>query len=565
MSDGLSQFLHRVLQSPFWEHFRLIPAQVPTSGNIFSFSEYLAALALLLVVMVASDFRSRYRLSLARIDLRTVGFWVGLGVGAAILAIDVWFQNGFPIPKFMANPNNLKAVLGLVFLVIVFLAISVAVIRPPVFNKTNARRFLDVNYHFIHHGNADRIQVIAEELRRSIGAIVTSATKLPVVRDGHSAKRNPPEAAEAYNILLLLADRRFCKIVVDKVPAFALAFLQELADPPTKGLPIFPFVRNIGQEFIRNKDSSLYQEQSIYFSGLLGMERPVTKLLFGSYEFIEACANQGGSPLDIEYRTFVEFDEQQMDGFTRAALSFLDSYLRATRGSYHSRAFIRLLHSYETSVARTYEMNGLETYRKTTAYIHLDATVSFICEAMSLVEKYAIKPKTFRRTDRADNIFDRLANLVIETIFAASNVSSPIWTAWLIQHNTVWSPLFNRQRSATHKIIALKVRRLLYREIKEMDQAVNFRGAGLLGFCLNVLGLKLTDRHRGFGREFYPLQAATLSWIKANYRTLLAEHPKVAEACLQGRISYDSDNHRLVQTYSDRTGKEPKREFLYLD
>jgi hypothetical protein len=297
--------VHRILESPFWEHIRLIPAQGPTSGNIFSFSEYLAALALLLVVMVASDFRSRYRLSLARIDPRKVGFWVGLGVAAVILAIDVWFQNRLPIPQLMANPNNLKAPLGLVFLAFVFWAISVAAIRPPVFNKGNAARFFEANYHFIHEGNADRVQVIAEELRRSLRAIVTLPTSLSVVREGHSVKRTPPEAAHAYDLLLLVADKRFCKTVVDKVPAFALAFLQEVRTPPTRGLPIFPFVRNIGQEFIRNKDSSLYQEQSGYFSGLLGFERPVTRLLFGSYDFVEACANQGGSPFDTEYRVFV--------------------------------------------------------------------------------------------------------------------------------------------------------------------------------------------------------------------------------------------------------------------
>ena len=176
MTEDLCQFVHRILESPLWGHFQLIPAQPPTSGNIFSFSEYLAALALLLVVMIASDFRSRYRLSLARTDLWTVGFWIGLCVGVAILTIDVWLQNGLPIPELMANPNNLKAALGLVFLAIVFRAISVAVNRPPVFSKANAKRFLEANYHFIHEGNADRIQVVAEELRRSVPAVVTLAT-----------------------------------------------------------------------------------------------------------------------------------------------------------------------------------------------------------------------------------------------------------------------------------------------------------------------------------------------------------------------------------------------------
>ena len=212
-------------------------------------------------------------------------------------------------------------------------------------------------------------------------------------------------------------------------------------------------------------------------------------------------------------------------------------------------------------------MDGLESYRKTAAYNHLNATVEFIRDALSLVEKHAEKPTLFRtRKAGVHNLFDELAKLIFEAVFAASTVSSPVWTAWGIQNNTVWGPIFDLGGgSATHKIIAFKVRRLLYDEIRKMDQFANFKGARVLGFCLNVLGLKLTDRHRGFRREFYTLQATAISWTKANYRLLLTEHPEVATACLQGQISYDRENHRLVQTYSDRTGKEPSREFLYLD
>jgi len=94
--------------------------------------------------------------------------------------------------------------------------------------------------------------------------------------------------------------------------------------------------------------------------------------------------------------------------------------------------------------------------------------------------------------------------LIFETIFAASSVSSPEWTAWSIQHNAVWADIFGFDDGKATKIIALKVRRLLYDEIKRMDTFGNFKGARILGYCLHVLGLTLMDRHKGFRREFHP-------------------------------------------------------------
>jgi len=102
-------------------------------------------------------------------------------------------------------------------------------------------------------------------------------------------------------------------------------------------------------------------------------------------------------------------------------------------------------------------------------------------------------------------------------------------------------------------------------EIMRMDDFANFQSARILGFCLNVLGLNLVDRHTGYQKEFYPLQAAALSWARANYGRLRRDNPKVAEACLQGSITYDADTHRLVKTYARDWGKEPDRDFLDLD
>jgi len=534
-------------------------------GSIFGLAEYLASLALFLVVMTASDFRYTYRLSLTRTNLRKVGFWVGLGIGIAILLTDVWFQNHLPIPKLISDANNLKALLGLLFLLFVFWLISVAIIRPPSFTRANAEQFFRAHYQFIHQGNPDRLQVIAEELLRSIERIVAFAAKARTNPDSKVTQSVMAEA-RARHLLLLIGDRRFCRVVVDRAPAFAFACFLEAQKHMDVRLPIFQFARNIGQEFIRNTDSSFYQEDSGFDSGLVGYAKPATNIIFGNYRFIEKCASEGESPIETDYREFDKFNEKQMDGYTRAGRAFLESYLVATKAHAHSYALARMLDSLRTALYGVHRLDKRENFYESIEYVRLGRVVRFITDSITLIEKYGIKPSTLRAMKRADgDIYDDLANLIFETIFGASSVSSPPWTAWSIQHNAVWGEIFGLHNESSYRIVGIKVRRLLYNEIKRMDEWPNFKGAGILGYCLHVLGLTLTDRHTGYGKEFYPLQLMALRWVKVNFRRLLSDHPKVADACLQGSISYDSEGHRLVQTYENATGREPRRIFFQLD
>ncbi len=556
--------IHRITDWSIWEHLKLVQPPTPTSASIFSFAEYLAALALFLVVITISDFRYAYRLSLTKTDLRNLGFWVSLTIAVGILLIDVWFQNGLPVPAFASNPNNLKAILGAIFLTFIFRVISVAVVKPPIYGRKNAHQFFYSNYRLIHQGNEDRLQILAEELRASLQAIMVLASRIN--RAGEKARKDiPDEQVYAHDFLLLLGDERFCKVVVNRVPAFALAFFQEAQKHMDVSLPVFQFARNVGQEFIRNTNSAFYQEDSGYFSGLVGYARPITRIVFGNFEFIEKCASEGESPIDTNYR--YDFDPKQMDGYCRAALAFLDSCLTKTKGRWHphSYALTRMFSSLEGSLIDVGNLSGHEKLSTQPEYARLSTIVTFIKDAITLVDKHAEKPRTFRISEpmRAD-IYDDLAQLIFKTIFAASRVDSPVWTAWVVQHNTVWN-VFGYDRSTANKIIALKVRRLLYDEIKEMDEFANFKGARVLGYCLNVLGLKAVDRHKSYQKEFYPLHAAVLAWTKANYKKLLADHPKVAQVCLQGSVSYDAAKHRLVKTYADEIKREPTREYLELD
>lgn len=568
MFDDPYCILRHFLHWRFWQQFRLVEAIPPSSGSIFGLAEYLASLALFLVVMTASDFRYRYRLSLTKTNLRTMGFWIGLGIGIALLAIDVWFQNRLLIPKLISNANNLKALLGLLFLLFVFWIIAVAIVRPPSFARVNADQFFRTHYQLIHQGNPDRLQVLAEELPRSIESIVALAARTsPAEPDAKPIQVHVAED-RARHLLLLVGDRRFCRVVVDRAPAFAFACFLEAQKHMDSRLPIFQFARNIGQEFIRNTDSAFYQEDSGFASGLVGYQKPVTNIVFGNFRFVEKCASEGESPIDTDYREFDRFNEKQMEGYRRAALAFFGNYLLATEGrAYpHSYALVRMLSSLEGVLSGVYSLDKQENYYNTLEYAHLRSVVRFTTDAMVLVEKHAAKPSTFRIREDVfdDDIYDSLAKLIFEIIFAASAVSSPPWTSWAVQHNAVWSRIFSLHKDPSYKIMGIKIRRLLYDEIKRMDEWANFKGARILGYCLHVLGLTLRDRHTGYQKEFYPLQLMALRWVKANFRKLLTDHPKVAQACLQGSISYDAEGHRLVQTYENAIGKEPQRFFFEL-
>jgi hypothetical protein len=128
----------------------------------------------------------------------------------------------------------------------------------------------------------------------------------------------------------------------------------------------------------------------------------------------------------------------------------------------------------------------------------------------------------------------------------------------------VWGELFNfgKDQGAAAKIVQFKVRRLIYDGVAEMKGFPNFKGARILGFCLNAMGLRAAKEN--YFHDSRPLQKAILSWTKKNYAWLHSYNPRVAEACLSDGITYDVKKSRLVKTYPvEGLRREP--EYVYLD
>jgi hypothetical protein len=292
----------------------------------------------------------------------------------------------------------------------------------------------------------------------------------------------------AHDLLLTLADRRFCSLIVDRVPGLALQCF-EIATV-YQAAPFGPFARNIGTEFVLNTESGFYQEESGYQSGYFGYAKPITKTIFGSYELVERCAADYAFPLDLHYEIIENLSPSQLEGFLRGVLAFFDDYLNQTQGKSHSYALARALGSLKSCIRTLYKLDSISSIdlRTSDEYRKLTAIMRFVVACIKTIDDYGVKPILRKpRKEIFDDPYGAISSLIYEIILSSAYVSTPENVSWHIQHNGVWGEIFSFDKSFAMKVVRFRIRRLLFDQIKELDQSPNFVGAHILGFCLNVL------------------------------------------------------------------------------
>lgn len=157
----------------------LEPARVETdAAGIFGLAQFFATLALFVTIFNVSDFRYRYRASVWPLNVRTIGLWAVISIGLILILMEFWFQNHLLLPHFLNNYANLKLALAVFFAGVVIMFVAACFVWPTRFGRMNARRFLEVTNYYIHQGNANRLQAIAEELSSAMKDIFVHASKI---------------------------------------------------------------------------------------------------------------------------------------------------------------------------------------------------------------------------------------------------------------------------------------------------------------------------------------------------------------------------------------------------
>lgn len=551
-----------------------VPPGPSVGPKIFGFAEFIAGLALLVVLYMVVDIRYKFRLAITPGALYQVTFGLIAIIGVETLLTKVWLTEGWWLPKTAGLTKSIwQAIFGVLFLTAFLTWMYYAFIRPPVFSKRNARQFAENLYRLVLKGNDAELSVIANELARSAMPLVKNSRRLmPRFQSADKAskeikRRKAGVEDYAHDLLLLIANRKLCRHIVESSPVTALAFFESMAVEKKYDIPIGQFAKSISTEAIANKDSILYHELDGFTSGLIGYLKPWSQTVYGNFDLIEALAERFGSPLDVDYRAMWSWDADQWGAYCRATLAAFEGYLTSGRSNTHSYAIYRALSNVEGAFRDVYKLNEtLDELHTNDIYERHRVAVEFVKDAVDLIDEQKEPPSTQLRRRDEEDIYDHLADLMFEIVFAAAKVSGPPDKCWTIHHNATWGEFFGITTDGkAWKIVQFKLRRLLYDEVAEMTTMPNYKGARILGLLMNVMGTNVSTGRDGYGRDFRPLAKAVHAWTRRHYLKLRDDLPDVADAVLIGSISFDGVGGRLVKTYIKGLSKEAPRQYLELD
>lgn len=543
-----------------------------TNGpKIFGVSEFLAGLALMVLAWTTADVLYRFRIAAAPVPLRMITFYVVAAVGVLTLLTDLWRAEGWPVPKgSLLTPSEWQAILGGVYITTFLSWAWFAFIKPPVYGRRNAKRYAQALYRFVLKGSTAELSVIADELAFSAKNLVLYSTdyskKTRSVRgaDSRDLESLLPTAEDyADDLLLLIADKKFCRTIVQSSPGTALAFFQAVGEQRKYGIQIETFAKNIVAEALANTDSFLYHETDGYESGLLGYHKPLSQAMFADYKMVEGI----GTLLNPDVLGQWKWDACKWKAYCRVVLMVLsDKIENGIMGP--SFSLSQALRYIGEATYGLYKINGMEKYvRDEDEQEKLRAVVDFVGSAALLLNAKKIPnflPLRITSSRRGETIYDEIARLIFSVVFSAARVQSPSELCWTIQHNYVWGELMGfKLEGVAGKIIKHKLRRLIYDEIVNMGRFQNYKSAMIIGYCLNVVGFiprSVGDNHENILRKIVS------GWAKRNYASLRLQNPSVAEACLVDSISYDAEKYRLIKTYGTHALRQkPRLIYLQLD
>jgi len=545
---------------------------VPLDGNtprIFGFPEFLTGFALIFIAWTLADVRYKFRLEVAPLPLQAITFPSVVLIGVLALITDLWRAEEWLVPRGnVITPSGWQAILAGAFLLIIISWVLFAFIRPAKYGMLNAKKYAKTLYRVIANGDERELRQIADEIRRSVYNIIKYAADRKESfpdKNGEEIKLQGKKVRRvngyAADIILLIADKRFCRAIVEHSPITIFYFYDSISALKRYNIDVRIFSKNIVNAALSYEDSFLYHEDSWYYTGLIGGHRLISRAMFSDRMIVDRNALLFDVPYDININ--------QLKVYCRIVLIAFDGSVR-DRSDFHSFAIGGALRHMSAAISGISRLDNVSDQLVEKDEIgKLRCVIEFVNDALEIMD---LKAKNYlqsivREKEGTHRYIDDLVGVVYDAIHCSAYLKSNDFKTWNIQNNTIWMEIFYSKTdsvSLARKALCFRLRRKLYNEILQLSKFINYEGARILGYCLNVMGFSVNSDIKS-RKECIPLHKAVLAWTRKNYSALYARNQSVAEACLIQSITYDPVTFRLIKTFPPILGREPRREYFDVD
>jgi hypothetical protein len=555
-----------------WWHKNLILIPREDYKPLLDISGFLGILAFSVAVFTLTSPRFQIRQATAIISFRPL-FFGTLFISAVItFTIEGCILYGVPFPRFF-NPNTVNYLLTAIISALIFYWMKISFVRPSRFSRFTAKHFVQQAYICITNGSKEEMLALAQEIMREAPRLIRHA---PRTKSRHFKADNLDKLStlqtDAYYLISLLSDTRFCDVVAKEIPSFPAHMVEVSIQLERYDAPIHLMVKRTVLAMLNNPRSALFVENEWLGQGFIGNAKPITRSIFGYWYLFEPYQSELEAPLYLHYPYARNWDTDTWRVYFGMAREYIHGLTSVNRTNWSAEGIRHILETTEQAYSQLSDLDRYEdAFGPYNPISHAREANEFLRD---LVKSFDTDQGwvSFDRKDHlrfGHDLSSELAELHFEMIFTASQVNTKEFRMWQVQHNTVWAPIEKLEIRDTHimKMVRRKVRRMIWDEVVRMDDFPNYKGAAYVRFCLNVLGFyeESTHRRNNSEKDSWPLAKVIGRWVKKNYQTIAISHPPVAKAMLPANIEYNRNTQTLLRSDDNTLTGVPRQTTLALN
>jgi len=519
-----------------------------TAPKYFGFAELISGLALTLVVWTVADLRYKFRIDTAFLPVRRASVAITITVGFLALLTDHWraSQSRVPLGDWL-TPESWQLLLGGGFFLVLATWLWLAFFLPARFNCWNAKNFACSVEGRLLRGSPTELAIVGDELARSVSRILNYAP------DNFTADQITKRQEHALRLLMAMGSPKFCRAVVEGSPRLIVNLFNAVSNQLKYSDEIKIIAKNLVTAAIENRNSFLYHEQDFYESGLEGITRPVSTALCQNPQLVRHI----DTLLSPEYSRRKPWDIDQWKAYFRLVLQVFTVHVgggAASKPNSLHWAYLQIEGIYSDL---TEDLQLTDLRFNDDLDLRLRTLGTLIQDMVTVLDDLDQQGKIY-----VEHASEDIAYIIFSLVEAASSVRKPRRVSSKIQYTLIWDNILNSSELRTPaggKILKLVHSMLLNSIVK----APNLDSVRLMGYCLNVMGFKPSEKDEEYSSAWRDLHIDFIAWVKRDIASLLKAYPAMARECFVDGMSYDEQGSRLV--IHDAGKDEGEGSYMYLE